>query len=348
MKTIKVGLLGTGFLQDFVMQAYREIPQAEVVAVGSYTEENATKFAETHKIPHVFSGETAIEDLCKLDVLDVVSIAIPNDLHLRAAVAAAEAGKHVICEKPLARTADEAHQMLKAVEKAGVIHCYAENQVFFPLYNHVYDLIRKGKLGNVYMVRSREAHFGPHSPWFWDPKRSGGGVALDMGCHSVEVARKCFGNDTPEEVMMWADTLVHETEAEDNCTILVRYKNRQMGQAENSWSAHGGLDLRTEIYGSEGVLFMDNTRETGMKMFSNIEMDYVVEKAESKKGWMFPLPNEYRVYGYYDEHAHFIESIVNEEPPIETFKDGVIVNAILDAGFKSVKEKKWTKVNLPF
>jgi len=278
--------------------------------------------------------------------LDAVSIAIPNDLHLKATIAAAENGKHVICEKPLSRNAIESKKMLNAVEKAGVIHCYAENQAFFPLYNAAYNHIENNKLGKVYNVRSREAHFGPHSPWFWNPERSGGGVALDMGCHSVEVARICFGKDKPEEVLMWADTLVHDTKAEDNCTILVKYKNKQMGQAENSWSAHGGLDLRTEIYGSEGILFMDNTRETGMKMFSNIEMDYVVEKSESNKGWMFPLPNEYRVYGYYDEHKHFIDCMLNDEEPFETFKDGVIVNAILDAGYKSVKEKRWIKVEL--
>jgi predicted dehydrogenase len=196
------------------------------------------------------------------------------------------------------------------------------------------------------MVRSREAHYGPHSPWFWDPVRSGGGVALDMGCHSVEVARKAFNNDTPVEVCMWADTLVHKTKAEDNCTILVRYKHKQMGQAENSWSAHGGLDLRTEIYGSGGVLFMDNTRETGMKVFSAVGMDYTVEKSESKKGWMFPVPNEYMVYGYYHELRHFIECMAAGKQPIETFKDGVIVNAILDAGYKSVKDKKWVSVDL--
>lgn len=286
MKRIKLGLIGSGFVQDFHMQALKEIPEADVTVIGSYTEENAVAFAEKWKIPKVYSGDSAIDDVCSDKDVEAVLVCIPNDLHLKAAKSAAENGKHIICEKPLGRTADEAYQMLKTVQKASLIHCYAENQVFFPLHQHAFENLRNNKLGDVYSVRSREAHFGPHSPWFWDPKRSGGGVALDMGCHSVEVARKCFNNDTPIEAIMWADTLVHDTDAEDNCTILVKYKHDQMGQAENSWSAHGGLDLRTEIYGSEGVLFMDNTRETGMKMFSNIEMDYVVEKAESKKGWL--------------------------------------------------------------
>jgi predicted dehydrogenase len=346
MSKIRVGLLGAGFVQDFHMQAYKELPNVDVVAIGAHTKKNAESFAKKWNIPTNYGGEDAIDKICTSKDVDVVMICIPNDLHSRAAKLAAENGKHIICEKPLARTGNEAREMLKTAEKAGIIHCYAENQVFFPLHIAAFENIRNNKLGNVYSVRSREAHFGPHSPWFWDPARSGGGVGLDMGCHSVEVARKCFNNDNPVEVIMWADTLVHKTKAEDNCTILVKYKHKQMGQAENSWSAHGGLDLRTEIYGSEGVLFMDNTRETGMKMFSNMQMDYVVEKAEALKGWMYPVPNEYRVYGYYDELKHFIQCIAEGKQPIETFKDGVIVNSILDAGYKSVKNKQWTAVDL--
>lgn len=346
MSKLRIGLIGSGFVQDFHMEAFREIPNVDVVAVGSFTKEKAKKFADKWKIPNYFSGDDAIQKVCTLKEVDAVLICIPNDLHLNAVKIASENHKHVICEKPLGRTGLEAREMLKIVEKSGVLHGYAENQAFFPLYMAAYENIKLNKLGNVYLVRSREAHFGPHSPWFWDPARSGGGVALDMGCHSVEVARKCFGNDTPVEAIMWADTLVHKTKAEDNCTIMVRYKNKQMGQAENSWSAHGGLDLRTEIYGSEGVLFMDNTRETGMKMFTNIQMDYVVEKAESFKGWMYPLPNEYRVYGYYDEDKHFVKSFLEGNLPSENFKDGVIVNSILDAGYKSIKSKKWEPVEL--
>lgn len=348
MKDVKIGLLGSGFVQDFHMQAYRDLPGVEIVAVGSRTPDHAKTFAERWQIPRAIHGDDAIERVCALEEVDVVSVCIPNDLHARAVTSAAEHGKHVICEKPLGRTAAEARGMLRAMEKAGRIHCYAENQVFFPLHTHALETIASGDLGDVYMVRSREAHFGPHEPWFWDPARSGGGVALDMGCHSVEVARKCFGNDAPVEVTMWADTLVHteKTTAEDNCTLLVRYEHGQMGQAENSWSAHGGLDLRTEVYGKDGVLFMDNTRETGMRVFSNRGMDYVVEKAESRQGWLFPVPNEHVVYGYYHELKHFTEAIAADEEPLETFRDGVVVNAILDAGYRAVEEKRWVPVEL--
>lgn len=339
---VKIGLLGSGFLQDFHMQAYKEIPGVEIVAVGAYTEEEASTFAGKWKIPAYYFGEDAIGQVCSDPSVEVVSIGIPNKYHAIAAKLAAENGKHVICEKPLGRTGDEARQMLKDVEKAGVVHCYAENQVFFPLHAHAFETAKNGTLGDVYWVRSREAHSGPHSRWFYE--EAGGGVAIDMGCHSIEVARKFFGNDTPVEAFMWGRTLYHDTKHDDNSIILVKFKNGQLGQAENSWTAHGGLDLRTEVYGREGALFLDNTRETGMRIFTNVGMGYSVEKSESDTGWMYPVPQEYRVYGYFDELKHFIECIRNGDEPIETFKDGVVVNAILDAAYESLKTGRWTKV----
>nr|MDO8115415.1 Gfo/Idh/MocA family oxidoreductase [Candidatus Sigynarchaeota archaeon] len=347
MKPVKIGLLGAGFLQDFHMQAYKELGNVDIVAVGSQTKEHAQKFAQKWGIKNFVFGDGAIEELCAMKDIDVVSIGIPNDLHTKAIKCAAENKKHVICEKPLGRTAAEARESLKFAEKAGIIHCYAENQVFFPLYQNAYETVKNGALGDVYWVRSREAHGGPHAAHFWDIARSGGGVGLDMGCHCVEVARKIF-NDTPVEVMMWADLFVHKdkTKGEDNCLICVRYKHGQLGQAENSWSTRAGLDLRLEAHGKEGAVFVDPTRETGIKVFTSRGLNYTVEKGESEKGWLYPLPNEYMVYGYYDELKHFTKCIAEGKSPIETFKDGVIVNAILDAGYKSVKEKKWVPIEL--
>ena len=92
-------------------------------------------------------------------------------------------------------------------------------------------------------------------------------------------------------------------------------------------------------------MFLDNTRETGLKVFSNTGLDYTVEKGESQKGWLFPVPNEYLVYGYFHELKHFVECFAAGKIPSENFKDGVVVNAILDAAYKSVKEKRWVPIS---
>jgi len=329
------------------MPCYKEISTANVVAVGGRKKEVAEEFANTWGIKKIYSGEDFVEKLCADPEVEVADIGLPNFLHKKAAVLATENGKHVICEKPLALSANEAKAMLDVVEKGGVIHCYAENQVFVPHITRAKEMIKKGAIGDVFWVRSREAHFGPHSAWFWNPELAGGGVLMDMGCHSVEVARYLI-DKKPTEAYAWGTTLVHNTKAEDNSLALVKYEGNELGQSENSWAAHGGLDLRFEIYGSDGAFFIDPARETGVKVFTvapEEKVGYIVEKAEAKKGWMYPIWREHEVYGFLFELQHFISCILEGEMPRETFKDGYLVNCILDACYKSMQSKKWEPVS---
>jgi len=349
MKKVNVGVLGYGFVQSvFHMPCYKEIPDANVVAVGGRRKEVAKEFAKRWEVKKTYSGENFIQKLCADPEVEVVDIGLPNFLHKKAAITAAENGKHVICEKPLARGVDEAKAMLDTVEKAGVIHCYAENQIFIPHITTAKELIERGAIGNVFWIRSREAHFGPHSAWFWDPELAGGGVLMDMGCHSVEVARYLI-DKKPTEAYAWGATLVHTTKAEDNSLALVKFEGNELGQSENSWAAHGGLDLRFEIYGSDGAFFINPTRETGIEVFTVAPEDkvgYIVEKAEVKKGWMYPVWREHEVYGYLSELRQFISCILKGKIPRETFKDGCVVNCILNACYTSMKSGKWEPIRL--
>lgn len=170
---------------------------------------------------------------------------------------------------------------------------------------------------------------------------------MDMGYHSVEVARYLISGK-PLEANAWGATLVHDTEAEDNSIALVKYKGGKLGQSENSWAAHGGLDLRFEIYGSDGAIFIDTTRETGIKVFTvarEEKVGYIVEKAEAERGWMYLIWREHELYGYLSELRHFILSIQRGEKPRETFKDVYIVNCILDACYKSMNSGKWEPIS---
>ncbi len=347
MKRVKIGVLGTGFIQDtFHLPCYQDIPEADVVAIGGIPRIQAEQVAKKFGIKKVFSGDDYIEKLISEPDVEVVDIGIPNFLHEKAALLVADKGKAVICEKPLARNIKEAKSMLSAVERNNIVHCYAENQVFVPQIVAVKKMIDNGAIGDLFWVRSREAHFGPHSKWFLDPELSGGGVLMDMGCHSVEASRFLFSKN-PVEANAWGATLVHKVKGEDNSVALIKYEHGELGQAENSWGAHGGLDIRFEIYGQDGAFFIDTTRETGIEVFTVAPEDkvgYIVEKAEAKKGWMYPHWSENVTYGYFDELKHFITCISNEQKPRETFRDGYMVNCILDACYKSMKSGKWERI----
>ncbi len=344
---VNIGLLGSGFVATFYMQGLAEVPNQRVVAVYGRDAARAATFADRWGIPESATDMAAV--VARQDI-DLVLIALPNRIHLEAARLAAQHQKHVVCTKPLGRNAHEARQMLAAVQRAGVLHGYAETEVFSPAVIRAKHLIDEGAIGRVLTVRSREAHAGPHAPHFWDAEEAGGGALLDMGCHTIEAARYFIGKDLkPVEVLAWGDTLMHadKTTAEDNAVVLLRFENGALGQSELSWTARGSLDLRNEVFGSEGSIFTDVTRSTPINAFVRGTGSYLLEKAESNSGWVFPLPDEARVYGYHEEMKHFVECVARGEMPRETFADGVAVNVIIDAAYQSMREHRWVPVELP-
>lgn len=339
---IKIGLLGSGFVATFYMNGLKDVPDQEVSIVYSRSKENAKAFSEKWKIPNWTTDmNKAVE---KTDI-DLILIALPNFIHKEAALLTCKSGKNVVCTKPLARNPKEAKDMLEAVRNSGVLHGYAETEVFSPAVMKAKNVIDKGGIGDVFWVRSREAHYGPHSDWFWDPALSGGGALMDMGCHCIAASRYFIGKDVKAvEALAWGESLVHPVSCEDNAVLLVRFEEKQLGQAEVSWSSRGGLDLRNEIYGKKGVIFTDVTRGTPISVFTLESTGYVVEKAEMDKGWVMPCVDEARVYGYHEEMRHFVESVKKGVMPRENFEDGYITNVILDIGYKSMQTHRWEKI----
>ena len=235
----------------------------------------------------------------------LVIVGLPNDLHKEAVLAAAAAGKAVLCTKPLGRNAAEAMEMLEAVEQAGVFHGYLEDLVYTPK-----------TLKALESVRQRSGRPRAVDPLARNPPRpaqrlvlgqrtSGGGAIMDMGCHCIEIGRNFIGKDVrPVEVMCWADTQVHPIEAEDHAIGLVRYENGAVGQFEVSWSFRGGMDLRDEVAGTEGT----SGSTTGCAPASRCspppaQGGYVAEKAEAETGWLFPVGDEVRRAGL-RRHVH--------------------------------------------
>ncbi len=341
---VRIGFLGSGFVADFYQQGLRDVPDQEVVVSYSRSEERAQDFAERWGVPE---WTTEWEGVIERDDVDLVLIALPNHLHREAALACAEAGKDMVCTKPLARNADEARDMLDAVREAGVMNGYAETEVFSPAVMQARTMIDDGAIGDVISVRSRESHFGPHSPHFWDPELTGGGALNDMGCHCISAALYFLeGQAEPDRCLAWGELLYHTdtTEAEDNALLLLRFDGGEMSVTETSWSAHGGLDLRNEIYGTAGTIFTDVTRSTPMTAFTTRGAGYVVEKAEADTGWVFPCVDEARVYGYHEEMRHFVECVEKGETPRQTFEDGYLVNVILDAAYRSMDSGHWEEI----
>jgi predicted dehydrogenase len=343
----RISLLGCGLIGMFYTMALHGHRGRDRVQVAySRSAERARAFADKWNIPkHTSSLAEAIRDADT----DVVIVAVPNHMHEEAVIAAAEAGKALLCTKPLGRNAAEAQRMLDAVERAGVFHGYLEDLCYTPKTLRALEAVARGTVGKVLWVRSRETHPGPHSDWFWNKEFSGGGAIVDLGCHCIEIARNFIGKDIrPVEVMCWGDTLVHPIEAEDNAIGLVRYENGAVGQFEVSWSFRGGMDLRDEVAGTEGTIWLNHWLRTGMEMYSAVgESEYVAEKAESTTGWLFPVGDESAALGYNDMFTDVLDALDEGRAPKETFYDGYVVNAIIDAAYASIRNRSWQPVELP-
>lgn len=342
----KIAMLGTGLIGRFyTMSLLNFRGKDEIKIVCSNKLENAKKFADEFGIQRWTDDlSVAIQD----PEVDTVIIGLPNYLHKKAVLMAAEAGKAILCTKPLAVSGPEALEMLNAVEKAGVFHGYLEDLAYTPKTLKALQATQKGALGKVLWARSRETHGGPHSDWFWTKELSGGGAIVDLGCHCIEIARNFIGKGIrPVEVTCWADTQVHPIDTEDHAVGLVRYENGAIGQFEVSWTFRGGMDLRDEISGTDGTIWLNHWMRTGFEMFTGIgQGGYVAEKAEGDTGWLFPVGDEVGSLGYVGMFMDMFNSMDKGKPPMETFYDGYIVNSIIDASYKAAASKKWETVHI--
>jgi len=350
--TVRIGIIGSRFVAHLHAEGLRQVPDVEIVAAASPNSDHVWEFAQRFGIPHAF---TDYHDMLEGDLVDAVTVACPNDLHCEATLAAARAGKHVFVDKPLALTLQQCDRMIDACRRAGVTLMYGENLCFAPKFVRAKQLADEGALGSVYYVRQLECHYGPHSSWFWNVNQSGGGVLMDMGCHSIAFCRWVFGNAPVESVYAELGRFVHtdRTKGDDHSLVIMRFAptgegpgaGGGIGVAENSWARAGGLDDRAEIYGSQGLTVADLARGGALSTYSEPGYGYAIEKAPRTRGWTWTGFEEAWQYGFPQEMAHFVECLREGKQPLLTGQDGRAVLEIICAAYQSARTGE--RVRLP-
>jgi predicted dehydrogenase len=341
---VRIAMLGCGFIGEFHALGLRYVRDAQLVAGCDANPERREAYAVRFGCRAVAS----LEELCADPEVELVVVSVPNHLHREAGLAQAAAGKGVACTKPLGRNADEAADMLRAVDEAGVFNAYLENVIFNSDLLQMRDMVEAGSIGRLTTVRAREGHSGPHAPHFWNAELAGGGALLDMASHGAEYARFLFGKGVAvTDVFAWGATLVHgeRTTGEDNALMVMRFEDGRTATIDVSWSSKGGLEGRFEAYGDAGRLITDISVGS-LKAFVERPAGYVVEKADAETGWVFPVPDEVRVHGHDLMMANVIEAYRDGHAPQETFRDGYIVNGVLDAAYRSMRSGHWEPVTL--
>jgi len=343
---VKVGIIGSGFEADIHAHSMRMLHgEIEIAAVASPSPGHADEFAKRHEIPCAFRD---YHDLLAIPEIEMVTIAAPNYVHAQITADAARAGKHIVCEKPLCMTIEEADAMIDVCEREGVLLLYAEELMFTPKYVKAKEMADQGAFGKIYLVKQAEKHFGPHADWFWDVERSGGGVFMDMGCHGILFCWWFLGRPAIRSVFCQMGTYVHadKTQGEDDSICIIEFENNAVGMVENSWARRGGMHDRAEIYGEGGLTYADLHMGNALPTYSEYGYGYAVEKAPSTKGWTYPVYEELWNYGFPQEMRHFARCVRGLEQPIVTGNDGRVVMEILYAGYYSAGTG--AKVALPF
>jgi len=383
-----VGFIGSGFVAKFHLQAWRGVRDADVLGVYSPNPEHAAATAALARDLRVGNAQpfNSIEEMVAAPEIDCVWLCGPNHQRLQnmqAICDALEAGKGkligVACEKPLARNAGEARQMVQMVERSGLLHGYLEDQIFAPSVTRGKEIMwtRAAALtGRPYLARAAEEHSGPHSSWFWRGELQGGGVLNDMMCHSVEVARFMLTKpgaprssirpvkvsaqiaslkwSRPEysdvlQKTMGAEVDYQKSPAEDFARATINYSdeddNPLIVEVTTSWSYVGaGLRLSLEVLGPEYSLNM-NSLDSGLKLFLSREVkgsagEDLVEKQNAEQGLMPVLGNEAAEYGYESQNRYFVQCFLDGRQPEENFRAGLEVTELLMTAYMSAEQER--------
>jgi predicted dehydrogenase len=388
-----VGFVGTGFVADFHVRGWQSVRDGDVVGIYGRNATTREQLAATCRELGVGDPATYgdLRELVRDPAVEAVWITTPNDVRveqIEIICAEVQAGraelKGVAVEKPLARNLAEARQVLAALEQAGINHGYLENNVFTPSLNRARDIVwaRGAALaGRPYLARAAEEHSGPHSAWFWDGRKQGGGVLNDMMCHSVEAGRHMLtppGVDkatelTPTSVtatiagLKWtrpeyADELAARFDgavdyrkhpAEDYAHAVVTFETADgaqvIAEATTSWSFVGaGLRLHWELLGPEYSMSVDTlTPEAKVFLSRRLqgrEGEDMVEKQNAEQGLMPVHADEPLTYGYVHEDRHMCQAFLRGDRPEETCDDGLTVTTLLMAAYLSAERGATVKL----
>ncbi|MDQ0643121.1 Gfo/Idh/MocA family protein [Microbacterium murale] len=328
---IRIGLIGAGGIAGAHVAGYRLNPETVVfAAVADPVPENAEKRRGDDSDVRVYAD---YRDMIAAGGLDAVDICLPHHLHAEAVIAAADAGLHVLCEKPLCLTLDEAAAITEAVERNGVTVMCAHNQLFLPAVAAAKKLVDSGALGRVYEVRTTDSFYNDFTiesmGWRAHAATAGGGELIDTGYHPLYLLQHLAGGTPVEVGAMLSRHRLDFMEGEDSAQVLVRYDNGVVGHVTTSWAYQPAVGTeKFSLVGEKGSLSSDGTT-----LVSRVRGEEPVTVA-------FELVHELAA-----EVAHFAECLREARRPIQTHVEGIDVLGVILAAYESAGSRSITAVH---
>ncbi|MBI4728042.1 MAG: Gfo/Idh/MocA family oxidoreductase [Acidobacteria bacterium] len=323
----RIALIGCGAAARRIhLPAYRETSGAEVVAFASATRASAeAAAAEWGSGIALGSWREALETAG----VDAVDICAPNSLHAEIAVAAAAAGKHVLVEKPVARTLAEADRMIEAARASDVVLAVAHNSRFAPPFVAAREAIAAGRIGSVVAFRAAFGHAGPEAwapgaSWFFDPERSGGGALIDLGIHLADLVRAVLADEVAEVAAMLGP---RRGGVEESAQVILRLAGGATGSLHVSWRAVPGPDHQLTVFGTGGTIHVDSSAPL------------TLQPATGGPTEQLPIPQATP-----GPCGEFVRAVETGAPPSVSGEDGRAALAIVEAAYRAAATGRATSV----
>ncbi|GEN54714.1 Gfo/Idh/MocA family protein [Halobacillus faecis] len=320
MTQLKIAVIGCGSIaQNRHLPEYVANKNVEVTAVCDIVEERAREVAQVHGA----TLYTDYEELLKKEEVDAVSVCLPNYLHAPVSIAALNAGAHVLCEKPMATSKEEAEEMIQAAEKNGKKLMIAHNQRFVPSHVKAKELIESGAIGKVYSFRTAFGHGGPEGwsaegedSWFFKKDQAFIGAMGDLGVHKADLLRYILGEEFVDVAGFVENNAKKDITVDDNAVCILRSQSGVVGTMAASWAYNPNEDNSTVIYGEKGTLRLEDDPEYSLiAQYTNGDIvNYQLGKIQSNEEG-----------GQSNSHVidHFVDSIVNDTEPLITGEEGM-------------------------
>ncbi|MFC7062016.1 Gfo/Idh/MocA family protein [Halobacillus seohaensis] len=341
MSNLKVAIIGCGSIaQNRHLLEYEANEEVDIVAVCDIVEERAMVTAEAFGA----RAYTDYEDLFSKENVDAVSVCLPNYLHAPVSIAGLNAGAHVLCEKPMATSREEANEMIEAAERNGKKLMIAHNQRFVSSHEKARKLIESGDLGKVYSFRTTFGHGGPEGwsaegedSWFFKKDQAFIGAMGDLGVHKADLLRHVLGEEFVDVAGFIENNAKEGITVDDNAVCILRSESGVVGTLTASWAYNPQEDNSTVIYGEKGMLRLeDDSTYSLIAQYANGDtVNYELGQIQSNdEGGQTNT-------GVID---HFVECIVQDKKPLIDGEEGKRSLEVILAAIESGETRKITQL----
>ena len=338
MTKLRVAVIGCGSIAKHRhLGEYHHNPAVEIVAVCDLVEERVNEMAQQYGA----KAYTRYEEMLEVEKIDAVSVCLPNYLHAPVSIAALDAGCHVLCEKPMATSREEADAMIQAAKSSGKKLMIAHNQRFVPSHQKARALIESGEVGKIYSFRTAFGHGGPEGwsadgkdSWFFKKDEAFIGAMGDLGVHKADLLRYLLGEEFVEVAGFIETSAKENTDVDDNAVCILKSESGIIGTLAASWAYTAREDNSTIIYGEHAILRLEDDPDYSLVVqYKNGEVvKYALGAIQSNEAG-----------GQTSSHTidHFVASILQDTEPLINGDEGKKSLEVILAALESMETKQF-------